>query len=115
MKIRIYNTKKSIDCEPTQEAIEAAGVDTYNQHLIIRDEKGYLMPCSSRSGNSFSEDDNLIDTIPIKISLFNFLFNKKNIKKYITDIRYNIALCEYKLKMIEKRKNWIMPNYDYNH
>lgn len=45
MKIKIYNTNKIVECEPTQEALEAAGVDTFGKALVFTKERTYwLMP-----------------------------------------------------------------------
>ena len=56
MKIKIYNTNESIDCEPTQEAIEAVGIDTFGKTLVITKERTYWLITSFTAHNIEKKD-----------------------------------------------------------
>ena len=53
MKIKIYDTDKVVECEPTQEALEAIGIDTFNKALIITKERTYWLMPAIRSLSPF--------------------------------------------------------------
>ncbi len=103
--MKIYHNNTTISCEPTQEALEALNIDTYNHILLVKKDNAYLMPVSTRSGCSYSKEDKKQLT-PIKISLFNVLFKKNKLKQYMKDMNTNMKIDSILLDFEIKKRNW---------
>lgn len=101
MKIHTLQNK-TLECEPTQEAIENLGISTYNHKLVIKHNTGYLIPLSVSSGNSIDVHDEPYSVDFIKINIFNLIFKRTQIKNYLNSLTYNNEL----LLLRDKASHW---------
>lgn len=108
--MKIYLTTGTfIDCEPTQEAIELEGVDTFNKKLVIKDGKGFLVPTVLKLGDCLQHSDNYIPITLKKFNLFN-IFKWKELRIYIHQLEHNYVIA--RLKESASTHKMVIQNHD---